>query len=833
MNNYMTRYLPFSETDAETLRDGWTMTVTHAGAFSEPGEMGGMGADFIWHPAPVPGTAAEALHRAGLFDVERPSSLHDKDVWYRRQLTPLKPGRHILQFDGLASVADVWLNGRPILPCRSMFAAHEVEIELCRPADLVICFRALDPHLAKKGPRARWRTQLTTSQGLRLVRTTLLGHMPGWCPEIHAVGPWRPIRLVAPGTVRITDPQIQAIPTGEGIGSLTVSIGFAGSFEKARLVCAGQSAPMAPVGDGRFAATLFCRDIKAWWPHTHGTPHLYDVGIDIDGTRISLGRTGFRTVAIDRGTDGQDFALIVNGERIFCRGAVWTNADLLRLPGEREAYRPWLELARDANMNMLRIGGTMVYETRDFFELCDEMGILVWQDFQFANYDYPVGDPAFAEEAKAEAEGFLGSTQGSPSLAVACGGSEMEQQAAMMGVSPEKWAGPLTLEILPQAVLRLRPDVAYVINSPCGGAMPFSPDNGVAHYFGVSAYRQPIEDARRANVKFATECLAFANVPEAATVEAHLPSGVGHDPAWKAKVPRDRGVGWDFEDIRDHYVELLYGIRPLDLRYGSPDRYLDFGRAAVAEVMEAVFAEWRRAGSACAGGLVWNFKDLAPGLGWGVVDALGRPKSAWYALKRAFRPVQLAFTGEGTNGLYAHLINDSSEMRQVRLEISALRDGLQPVVSGALDIDLAPQSSRAVAATDLFGAFFDTTYAFRFGPPAHDVTHGHLIDRGSGETIAEAFDFPQGRAAAMHAARLDARLEENAAGEFVLAITSDRFAQSVHVDDRAFLPEDNWFHLAPGSETRIRLKRRRESAAGSRPGGTIAALGNPNSVIAY
>ncbi len=829
----MNRYLPISGTHAENLQHGWTMTVTHAGAFSDPADMGGAGADFAWHPAPVPGTAAEALHLAGLFDPANPSPLHDKDVWYRSRLTPARPGRHLLQFNGLATVAEVWLNGKPILSSTSMFAAHEVAVELCGPAELIICFRALAAHLAKKGPRARWRTQLTTSQGLRLIRTTLLGHMPGWCPEIHAVGPWRPVRLVRPGAVQVTEPRIQAALLEGGGGRLSVSVEISGNLREASLNCAGHSTAMIPLADGRYEATLDCPDIEPWWPHTHGTPRLYDIGVDIDGRRISLGRTGFRSVAIDRGADGRDFALIVNGERIFCRGAVWTNADLLRLPGDRDTYRPWLELARDGNMNMLRIGGTMVYETRDFFALCDELGILVWQDFQFANYDYPVSDPAFAEAVELEAEGFLGSTQGSPSLVVACGGSEIEQQAAMMGVSAEKWVGPLTQEILPQAVNRLRPDVAYVPNSPSGGAMPFSPDCGVAHYFGVSAYRQPIADARRANVKFATECLAFANVPEAATVEAHLPAGIGHDPAWKAKVPRDRGVGWDFEDIRDHYVELLYGVRPIDLRYGSPERYLDFGRAAVAEVMEAVFAEWRRTGSVCAGGIVWNFNDLEPGLGWGVIDALGRPKSAWFALRRAFRPVQLAFTSEGTNGLYAHLINDTGKTRQVRLEISCLRDGLQPVASGALDIDLDPRSSKAIAATDLFGAFFDTTYAFRFGPRSHDVTHGRLIDRETGETITEAFDFPQGRAAAMHPARLEARLEENTAGVFALAIATDRFAQSVHLDDQAFLPGDNWFHLAPGEEKRVLLKRRRESVADARPGGRIAVLGNPNSIIAY
>ncbi len=170
---------------------------------------------------------------------------------------------------------------------------------------------------------------------------------------------------------------------------------------------------------------------------------------------------------------------------VFCRGAVWTNADLLNLSSSRETYRPLLEKARDAGMNMLRIGGTMLYESRAFLELCDELGLLVWQDFQFANYDYPVKDAAFVAEVEAELRDQLDESMGSPSLAVLCGGSEIYQQGAMMGLSEDRWKGPLCEEILPAIAAELRPDVPYAANSPCGGVLPFSPNDGIAHYYGV------------------------------------------------------------------------------------------------------------------------------------------------------------------------------------------------------------------------------------------------------------------------------------------------------------------------------------------------------------
>lgn len=336
--------------------------------------------------------------------------------------------------------------------------------------------------------------------------------------------------------------------------------------------CAGGEAILQSDDEGRLAGTLSLPGIAPWFPHTHGEPALHALTLMLDGETIDLGRIGFRSLEVDRGDDDEGFGLIVNGVPVFCRGACWSNADVTTLAGGRAAYEPWLRLAREAGMNMIRLPGVMTYEDDAFFALCDELGIMVWQEMMLANFDYPQGDAGFRAALKAEAEVLLDRTQGLPSLAVLCGGSEVFQQSAMLGAPPEAWSGPVFDEVLPEAVAIFRPDIAYVPNSPSGGPLPFVADKGVTHYYGVGAYMRGLDDARRANVRFAAESLAFANVPEEVSLRCGKPPAVTHHPDWKRAVPRDAGASWDFEDVRDHYLERLYGLEPARLRREDPER---------------------------------------------------------------------------------------------------------------------------------------------------------------------------------------------------------------------------------------------------------------------
>lgn len=817
----MARVLSVSGQAQTSLTDGWRLALSPAGACATPAD-----ADALtdWIPAAVPGTVASALCAAGRFNLEAPTPLHDQDVWWRLELTGTGPRR--LEFQGLATLCEAWLDETLILASDSMFQAHSVPVALTGRHVLWLCFRALTERLERKLPRARWRPRMIPRQGLRGLRTTLLGQMPGWTPGIDAVGPWRPIVCTTPGPLSVIEADLHATLDGY-TGRLSARLVLQGADAPPALSCAGRSTPLTEDADGACSGVLDLPGVAPWWPHTHGEPALHAVSIEVGDMSIDLGRTGFRHIARDDGPDGTGFGLKINGQSIFCRGAVWTTADIVGLAGTREAYAPSLHLAREAGMNMLRMSGTSAYESPAFFDLCDELGILVWQDFMFANFDYPVADPAFAEPVAQEAEAFLGAVQLAPSLAVLCGGSEVHQQATMMGLKPAMTASPLYDEILPQAVARRRPDTVYVQNSPHGGPLPFSPGTGVAHYFGVGAYRRPMEDARRAGVKFASECLAFANIPGEATLGEGLPGLRPGDPDWRARTPRDLGADWDFEDVRDHYLALLHGVDPLALRDSDPALYLDLSRAVSGQVMEATYAEWRRGASPCQGALVWTFQDLVPGAGWGVIDSLGRPKPAFYALKRAFRPLHLGLTDEGGDGLAIHLVNETADALDLELDLTCLREGATPVLTGRRLVTLPPRTAQQLSAFDVIGAFFDITYAYRFGPLAHDTTVVRLRRPGETAVLVEAVHFPSINASTEPAVVV-ATLEPAQNGAWTLNLTTDRVVRIAHVAVEGFMPDDDWLCLTPGPTRTIALTPADGAAASPKgailaPGGAVLA----------
>ncbi len=789
------------------LEAGWHCVSTPAGAAGSPAALPATG----WIEARLPGTVAAAWYAAGLAP---PDDAHVQDHWFRCE-TDLPSGARLV-CQGLATLAEIWLDDALLASSVNMFQPLELPT-LPAAGRLALCFRALRPHLAGRGRahKARWRGRLTDTEGLRSVRTTLLGHMPGWHKPVPMIGPYRPIQLQQdPPTGPVAINCDLRATLADGMGHISVRLrGHRLDAASGQLLAHGQTAPLAADGPD-LVGTLAIPSPPLWWPHTHGKPALVPVQATLDGRRLALGQVGFRTLTV---RDPKRLGLVINGTDIFCRGAIWTGIDPVTLPCTREALLPALRHARDAGLNMLRVPGFALYESQAFFDACDELGILVWHDFMFARFDYP-SDAAFLDIARQEAAAFLDRTQAHPSLAVLCGGNEVMQSAAMAGRPASEWSAALFNEVLAGQAARLRPDVPYLPNAPCGGDLPFAADAAVTHYFGVGGYLRPPEDVQSAGVNFAAECLAFANPPDPAACRA-LGAVPGADPRWRAGVPRDLSAAWDFEDVRDHYVRTLFGVDPAVLRREDPDTWLAHGRAAVALLIETVFGTWRSDGR-CAGGLVLAFHDPVPGAGWGIVAHDGRPKSAWHALRRVSQPVQVLLRDHGQNGIAAHAINETAAPHPVRLVLDGLDPEGAPETLGEASLVLEPRATKTVPAIGLMGRWRDIGHAWRFGPPGFAVLRARLLPHDGGPPLSESVLFPLGPARVPRQVELDASVQPHADGEWRLRVSARRFAQFVMVDDDGCVATPNHFHLWPGETRVVSLAAHRGGAAG----GSVSAL---------
>ena len=208
-----------------------------------------------------------------------------------------------------------------------------------------------------------------------------------------------------------------------------------GGVESAVLVAGRHRVPLSVTsGDDEWSIRLTGRlaadDARPWFPATHGEPALEDCAIELDDASgvqsvISLGRVGFRSVVADRSRDG--FELWINGVRTFCRGAVWTPIDPVRLSSDRATLDFELRRLAWSGINMVRVPGVTTYECDDFYELCDELGIMVWQDLMLANFDYPIDDDRFRADLAAEIGALADRLCAHPCIVVVCGGTESLQ----------------------------------------------------------------------------------------------------------------------------------------------------------------------------------------------------------------------------------------------------------------------------------------------------------------------------------------------------------------------------------------------------------------------
>ena len=699
----------------------------------------------------VPCTVAGVLRDCGEWEIGDPGDFESEHWTFRCRF----PGgaEDLLECHGLTPNAQVVLNGVPLAIADSMFRPLQLPVTLEHDNVLEIHFPPLQ-HTPRK-PRARWRTRLLDQQW-RWVRTTAIGRMPSWGPLFGTVGPWREVRL---RTRTLDNVQVQVSLDGND-GIVTW---------KARPRTAKRDVLMigtarAELRGDEWSATMRIRDAERWWPHTHGGQPRYHIALE---SGLWSDDIAFRAIK-----QLDPFALFINDVDVFCRGTCWMPCDPVGLAGDP---RPALLRAKSAHFNMLRVSANTVYESDAFYSACDALGILVWQDFMFASLDYPFADAAFAHTATEEATAFLHRTATRACLATLCGNSEVEMQALLVGQPIE--TPPFYGETLARLCGESRPDVPYVSGTPGGSNPVVQPHTGWSHYYGVGVYERPLHDARTSQVRFATECLGFAQRPSRAS------QADWHALPWSERITRTDGVG-DLVHTHAYYLRERYALDADTLSARDPVLCAALAEILPGEVMMATFAEWRTRRQ-CRGALIWKWRDLWPGCGLGLLDAANRDKAAMHYVRRVLAPTAALFSDEGLNGLELHLINEREPAVSADLTLEVFTGG-QRIDVHASRQSVAARGHEVLMLDALLGRFADLQRAWRFGQADGDLVVARWGATPAAFFFPGAWPIPQPRAIGLRAERTGTALR----------VAPRDFAHTVIVDGDA--SSDNYFHLAPG-----------------------------------
>ena len=815
------QYTAVSDETVIELNTGFEWLTIEANTYQSPADIDNINE---FSPAIVPGTVALMVE-----DQSALANLDAQDHWYRTQFSAMQSPRTLLHLDGLLTFADVYLNGELILQSYNAYHVHIVDItqKIQLNNTLHICFRAIKPFYTGKKPRAKYITRLANERHLRFIRTPLLGYTPGFSAATKAVGPYRPIRLIyqKKWTVLSSKVDTQLLDDSTGLLSLEVMLDCIDSTLASGSLVLYDADKKTEVkrthliisqdaeGIFKLSAQLTSNAITAYWPHTYGNPKRYEVLLVLNNGQIKLGDYGFRRIE----RISQDhFALRINGVAMYLRGACWTPMNATSLLSTTEALRQRLTLLRDFGINMLRVPGNMLYESDDFYSFCDELGILVYQEFAFSNYDYPSEDIAFIESIQKEAKDFLSKHGGRACLTVLSGGSEVAQQASMMGLSTHETDNRIFTHYLPEIIQQLAPNIPYAISTPYSSkGLPFHAGDGPCNYHGVGGYQRSFEDARAFSGRFIAECLPFSHVPEDDSLRQFWGGEIlpPHHPLWKDGVPRDPGSGWDFSETTDFYANQLYQVDPVSLRAIDQVRYLNYCRAALVETVETTLSIFRASAAQGRAALVWNLHDLKQGAGWGYIDSLGTPKSAFYALGRTSQPTTLLFVDEGLEGLAVYLTHDGAHDIDTELTLSLVTAEGKLFEQQTKPLHLAARSIMRISVDTFIGHFVDSSYAYHFGPRAFTSCVATLNGADKQLISQKVYAHPSQTHQLSWDIQLSAVAKKLNSNQYSLTISSNRPAFYISIQAPDFQASDNYFHVIPGFDQQVILKLKTNASA--------------------
>jgi len=759
----------------------------------------------------------------------------DKEDWEYKTSFEVAPGllkkEHIeLHFAGLDTYAEVSLNGSVILSADNMFREWDVDVKNQLKAgqnELHVFFRSPIVEGIKKHDALGYALRVGNNDRAEHgnvpgnKKVSVFTRKPGyhfgwdWGPRLVSSGIWRPITLKAWDQAQLRDLRIVQNSQSEKRASLSAFYEVESAAEgTADLVVrmdgnvTVETTVKLKPGTNSYRLDFEIKNPELWWCNGLGDPHLYQISGTLKQGKQTFSlshRIGIRTVELVREKDdmGTSFYFKVNGVPIFMKGANYIPNDIFITRVSDEKYRKVIQTAADSNFNMLRVWGGGFYENDIFYDLCDEMGILVWQDFMFACNLFP-GDGAFLENVRQEAIDNVKRLRNHSCIAMWCGNNEIlvsnfKEAEVVKGENfkPQEkqlWEDYDSLfhKVLPSVVKAEDPGRFYWSSSPSAGpglvSRTVGLEHGDEHYWGVWHQKKPYETYSTYIARFMSE-YGFQSFPELRTIKEFA-------------LPEDYGLT---TDVMNHHQRSPVGNKAIEhyllQSYRQPkdfEAFLYVGQVLQAELIKYAIEAHRRAMPFCMGTLYWQLNDCWPVASWSSMDSSLRWKAEQYFVKKAFEPLLLSpFEKEGI--LEFHLVNDALLTRPGKLRLQLLDFDGKVLWKKSVDGEILANGEKTV-----------------FSIPRSELLQGQddqkvvlLAEWVESDAVqADAlFYFRRVKDLSLPKPNVDVAFAPVEDG-FDITLKTDRLAKNCYLtlgDDDGFF-EDNYFDLLPGKEVAVHLK---------------------------
>lgn len=776
-----------------------------------------------WHSAHVPGSVYADLMADGTMPDPfwRENELDafermKKDYVYQRTFTvseaQLAHAHVELVCEGLDTLAHVSLNGREIAFADNMHITWVWDVkEQLHAGENTLEIRFDSPILycAKKADEAPGWESSDATPGFRHLRKAHCMFGWDWGPRLPDAGIWRPIFLRTWDTARLENAlMLQA--HHDGVVDVTIRPEIAGESAWSAEITAPDGEVLTLPETTAAEQVITIEHPQLWWPNGLGKQPLYRVTVRLATGDTRTWRIGLRTMTVSREKDewGEEFCHVVNGMKVFAMGADYIPEDNILARVTPERTRRLLEDCKAANFNAIRVWGGGYYPDDAFYDICDELGLLVWQDLMYACAFYDL-TPDFERSIRVETQQNIARLRHHASLALICGNNEMEMFMAGANsalINHRTWEFVPTYPhhitdyvkmfeyILPAIVKETAPQTYWWPASPSSGGnfdAPNDENRGDNHYWDVWHGEKPFTEYRKFFFRYASE-FGFQSFPCLKSVEQFT-------------LPDDRNI---FSRVMERHQRnqaangKILSYLSQTFRYpNSFDDLLYASQLMQAEAIRYGVEHWRRNRGRCMGAIIWQLNDIWPVASWASIDYYGRWKALHYAAKRFFAPVMISAEEEGelSQNPKINEYHPAPLEKSFRLNVcnETLRDVTGEVVWALRTPDgaIVRQNQQTLTIPAMSAKWLDKVDCADASLTGHYVSFAFVVDDVALSEGTCIFCAPK------HFEFVDPRLTLETRGD-TLVVTSHAYAKQVWLEseDADLLLDDNAFDMNPGTK---------------------------------